>query len=120
MRLALIFALRELRGGVRDFRIFLSCLIIGVMVIAGVTAVSRHIAQGIQQESRTLLGGDLELTLTNQLIEPGQLAFLKRYGTVSQTANMRSMAVFGDEVTLVELKGVDEAYPLLGEPVVSE
>lgn len=115
MKLALILALRELRGGVRDFRIFLSCLIIGVAVIAGVTAVSRHIEQGIRQESRRLLGGDFELTLINQTASTEQLDFLKQYGRVSLTANMRSMAMHGDDVTLVELKGVDENYPLLGE-----
>ncbi len=115
MRLAFLLALRELRGGVRDFRIFLSCLIIGVAVIAAVTSVSRHIAQGIQQESRTLLGGDLELALINQQLSEEQLGFIRKYGAVSLSATMRSMAVHGDDVALVELKGVDAAYPLLGE-----
>jgi len=115
MKLMLTLALRELRGGVRDFRIFLSCLIIGVAVISAVTSVSRHIALGIKQESRTLLGGDFELSLINQTASAEQLDFLKTFGQVSLTANMRSMAVYGDEVTLVELKGVDENYPLLGQ-----
>lgn len=118
VRLAYLIALRELRGGIRDFRIFLSCLILGVAVIAAVTAVSRHIAQGIKQESRTLLGGDFELSLINQRASEEQVAFLKRYGRVSLTANMRAMAMHGDDVTLVELKGVDEHYPLLGTPVL--
>lgn len=110
-----MLALRELRGGVRDFRIFICCLVIGVAVIAAVSAVSRHIALGIRQESRTLLGGDLELSLINQRVDAEQLAFFESYGRVSLTATMRSMAAYGDEVTLVELKGVDGNYPLLGE-----
>jgi putative ABC transport system permease protein len=116
--MALRVALRELRGGVRDFRIFLSCLIIGVAVIAAVTTVSRHIAQGIDQESRTLLGGDLELSTINQRASDAQMDFLRRYGRVSVTATMRSMVVHGEDVTLVELKGVDENYPLLGKAVM--
>lgn len=108
-------ALRELRGGVRDFRIFISCLIIGVAVIAAVNTVSRHIAQGIRAESKTLLGGDVQLSLINQQITDEQRDYLAQYGTLSLTVTMRSMAMHGDEVTLVELKGVDEAYPLLGE-----
>ena len=115
MRLIWVLALRELRGGVRDFRIFLSCLIIGVAVIAGVTSVSHHIAQGIKQESRTLLGGDFELSMINQVASEEQVSFLKQFGQVSMSGNMRSMAVHGDDVTLVELKGIDDAYPLLGE-----
>lgn len=114
MNLAWKLALRELRGGVKDFRIFIGCLMIGVAVIAAVTSVSEQISAGIRQESRTLLGGDLQLSLINQPMAEPALAYLRKAGNVSLTISMRSMAMNGDEVTLVELKGVDEAYPLLG------
>ncbi|NBO18325.1 MAG: FtsX-like permease family protein [Proteobacteria bacterium] len=119
MKLAMMLALRELRGGVRDFRIFISCLVIGVAVIAAVNTVSRQIAAGIRHESKTLLGGDVQLSLINQDITPEQRDYLAQYGRISQTVTMRSMAMHGDEVTLVELKGVDDAYPLLGEATLA-
>lgn len=115
VRMALRMALREVRGGIDDFRIFLGCLFIGVAVIAGVTTVSRHIERGIRQESKTLMGGDLELSLVNQRATPEQLAFFTRYGRVALTTGQRAMATFGDRTALVELKGVDDAYPLLGK-----
>jgi putative ABC transport system permease protein len=119
LRLTLTMAFRELRGGIDDFRIFLGCLFIGVAVIAGVTTVSRHIEHGIRHESKTLMGGDLELSLVNQRATSEQVAFFSRYGRVSLTTGQRAMATFGDNTALVELKGVDDSYPLLGTAILS-
>lgn len=112
--LLLRLALRELRGGIRDFRIFISCLIIGVAVISAVNTLSHTITEGIRNESRTLLGGDIKLSLINQRLDDDPMRFIGKYGRISETVSMRSMAMFGDEVTLVELKGVDRFYPLIG------
>ena len=38
-RLAARFALRELRGGLKGFYIFIACIALGVAAIAGVTSV---------------------------------------------------------------------------------
>lgn len=119
MILALRIALRELRGGVRDFRLFLGCLVIGVAVIAGITSLSDHIDAGIRNESRTLLGGDVEIRMVNVRATEEQLAFLKGYGRVAMTTRQRAMAIAGDNTALVEIKGVDAQYPMLGEAVLA-
>ena len=41
MSLSLSIARRELRGGLRGFRVFLACLALGVAAIAGVAALGR-------------------------------------------------------------------------------
>ncbi len=107
-------ALRELRGGLRDFRLFLGCLVVGITVIAAVGVLSGRIEQGIRRDARALLGGDVEISIVNQRANPGQLAFLRTYGKVSLALSLRAMAASGTDATLVELKGVDDAYPLLG------
>lgn len=56
--LPLRFALRELRGGLRGFYIFLACLALGVAAIAAVGTVRSAIDQGIASEGAALLGGD--------------------------------------------------------------
>jgi putative ABC transport system permease protein len=38
--LALRYALRELRGGLRGFYVFIACIALGVMAIAGVGSVA--------------------------------------------------------------------------------
>ena len=57
------FALRELRGGLHGFRIFVACIALGVMAIAGVGSFSRSLTDGIDREGQVILGGDLSFIL---------------------------------------------------------
>jgi putative ABC transport system permease protein len=45
--LALRYALRELRGGLRGFYVFIACIALGVMAIAGVGSVAPASATGL-------------------------------------------------------------------------
>ncbi len=114
--LPLRFALRELRGGLRGFRILMACLALGVAAIAGVGSLERSIVEGLRADGRTLLGGDLEFRLTHRSADPDERAWLDRVGRISTVASMRAMArnPGNEERTLVELKAVDRAYPLFG------
>ena len=54
------FARRELRGGLKGFRIFLACLALGVAAIAGVGSVRSAIQAGLQDQGAVLLGGEAQ------------------------------------------------------------
>ena len=114
--LAFAVARRELRGGIRGFRIFLLCVVLGVSAIAGVGSLSDALVDGLRRDGRKLIGGDVELRLSLQPANTAQIAHLKAAGQVSQVIEMRSMARRPDGARrgLVELKGVDELYPLHG------
>jgi putative ABC transport system permease protein len=114
--LALRFALRELRGGLRGFRLFVACLSLGVAVIAGIGTLSSSIVTGLERDGRSLLGGDIEYRLTHRGATPEERDFLLRQGAVSETVQMRGMAhsLRSDQRTLIELKAADAAYPLYG------
>ncbi|RIK96393.1 MAG: glycosyl transferase family 1 [Proteobacteria bacterium] len=85
------------------------------MAIAGVGSVAASIGDGLSREGRTLLGGDLAFSLFQREATPEERAFLDRRGAVSTAATLRSMARAGDAApALVEIKAVDDAYPLLG------
>ncbi|MXN65161.1 ABC transporter permease [Stappia sp. GBMRC 2046] len=116
-RLALRFALRELRGGIRGFYIFIACIALGVAAIAGVTSVSRALTEGIIAEGTTILGGDISFRLVHRQAEDDERRFLQTFGEVSEVATMRAMARIPEttEQSLVELKAVDGVYPLYGE-----
>jgi putative ABC transport system permease protein len=45
--LALRYALRELRGGLRGFYVFIACIALGVMAIAGVGSVAASLSDGL-------------------------------------------------------------------------
>jgi putative ABC transport system permease protein len=113
--LALRFARRELRGGIRGFRLFLLCLALGVAIIAAVGSVTATAIAGLERDAKALLGGDLEFRQLYQPIDPAQRAFLAENGIVSETRDMRAMARASDgNRTLTELKAVDTIYPLYG------
>jgi putative ABC transport system permease protein len=114
--LPLRWALRELRGGLRGFGIFLACLALGVAVIAGVGSVAASVAAGLGTNARALLGGDVELHLVHRTATAPEIAFLRDGGAMSRVAEMRAMARSDDgkQVSLIELRAVDNAYPLYG------
>lgn len=114
--LPLRFALRELRGGLRGFYVFIACIALGVMAIAGVGSVAASLSDGLAREGRTLLGGDVAFSLIQREAKPDEVAFLRSRGQVSVAATLRAMARTGDgRLALVELKAVDGSYPMLGE-----
>ena len=124
--IALRFARRELRGGVRGLRIVLACLALGVGAIAAVGSLREGIERVLATEGRRILGGDLEIQSGAQPL-PDTLRdwFRARGGQVSDVVQMRSMLVAtgpgggSGERQLVELKAVDPAYPLVGAAAVS-
>ncbi|WP_158873141.1 ABC transporter permease [Antarcticirhabdus aurantiaca] len=116
LRLAARFAMREMRGGLSGFWIFLACIALGVGAIAAVGSVSSMMTEGIAREGRAILGGDLRLSLVQR--EPGEaeIRSLEALGDLSRSATLRSMARLpdGTNQALAEVKAVDGLYPLFG------
>lgn len=109
-------ARRELRGGLKGFRIFLACLALGVGAIATVQSVASGIRAGIAEDGQAILGGDVELHRLYQPATGEERARFDALGRVSEVAETRGMARSpkDEATTLVELKAVDGAYPLYG------
>ena len=116
LKLALRFALREMRGGLSGFYIFLACIALGVAAIGGVNSVANSVTAGISTQGQSILGGDIRFQLNQREVNPDERAFLDSKGRVAVSANMRSMARLADgsDQSLVEVKAVDNAYPLYG------
>jgi putative ABC transport system permease protein len=111
-------ALRELRGGLRGFYIFIACIALGVMAIAAVGSLADSLAEGLAREGRVILGGDVAFSLIQRETSTAERAFLASRGELSGAATMRAMARTTDgRAALVEVKAVDGAYPLYGRIV---
>ncbi|MEN3929514.1 FtsX-like permease family protein [Microvirga sp. W0021] len=113
--LILKLMLRELRSGLAGFGIFLGCLALGVGAIASVGSTSRALNDGLSQAGSRILGGDMSFSQMQREISDKQRVELERLGPVSSIAILRTMARSGDEVALVEIKAVDEQYPVVGD-----
>ena len=117
---ALRFAGRELRHGaraLRGFGVFLGCLALGVAAIAGVQSTASSIVTGLRADGREILGGDLALRAIYQDLAPDHRRRLEQVSdAVTHFAEMRTMTRRPDAEAsvLIELKAVDERYPLFG------
>lgn len=123
LALARRFAARELRGGLKGFRILVACLTLGVAAIAGVGSLSQSIEEGLKRDGKRLLGGDVALRLLHREANEKQRHYLDRNGKVSAVVEMRAMARSLDAAgkrSLVELKAVDNHYPLIGDMVLEK
>jgi putative ABC transport system permease protein len=110
------FAARELRGGVRGFRIFLACLALGVAAIAAAGSTAEAFRQGLASKASEILGGDLAVTMRQRGFNPAEQAALAKLGRVSYAVGTIAMAEApSGERRLIELRGVNEAYPLAGQ-----
>ena len=109
-------ARRELRGGVRGFRVFLACLILGVGITAAVGSLGEALKAGLARDAKMILGGDVELVQFSQPLADQPMAYLDaNTSALSHVVTMRGMAHVedGSSRSLVELKAVDGAYPLV-------
>lgn len=113
---ALKLALRELRAGLTGFKVFMACLILGVAAIAAIGSLTRAIQEGLEREGQSILGGDVEINIYQREAEPEAVSWFKDQGILSTSARLRTMArVDGvPSSTLVELRAVDDLYPLYG------
>ncbi|MDX1709510.1 MAG: FtsX-like permease family protein [Rhodovibrionaceae bacterium] len=113
-------ARRELRGGLKGFRIFVGCLLLGVAAIAGVGSLSEAMLAGLRSDARALLGGEVEVRLIHRDATAEERAWIEANSArASRTAELRAMLRPAGEAAsaermLVELKAVDTAYPLYG------
>ncbi|MGR3652219.1 MAG: ABC transporter permease [Roseovarius sp.] len=115
LRVAARLAGRELRGGLRGFRIFLGCVILGVAAIAAVGTLRESVQAGLATQGAALLGGDAEIELTYRFASRTERLWMEDAATrVSEIADFRSMAVAGAARELTQVKAVDAAYPLVG------
>lgn len=117
MNLAVRLARREMRSGLGGFRLFISCLALGVAAIAAILSFSRAVEEGLRADAREILGGDVAVSLLYREATPDQVAFMRQQGELVRWIDSRAMArpvKTEGRPSLVQLKAVEPAYPLYG------
>ena len=84
-------AQREIRGSLRKFRVFLGALLVGVAAIGTVGSVAESMRDGINDNARILLGGDLEISSLHTPPNDEIIDAAAALGKVSQVIQMRAM-----------------------------
>lgn len=114
-------ARRDLHLGFRGLRLLFLCLFLGVATLAAIGSLTAAITQELSDRGRTLLGGDIEIAMTQREARLGDKEAFRQLGTFSETIRLRAMAQRAGQgrgdappAILTELKGVDGTYPLYG------
>jgi len=111
-------ARRDLHAGFRGLRLLFICLFLGVATLAAIGSLTAAITDEITQRGQVILGGDIEVAMTQREASAAEKQELRRLGTLSETIRMRAMAQAAAPsavaAVLTELKGVDSVYPLYG------
>lgn len=116
LSLALSIALRELRAGAGRLSIFVLCIALGVAAVAAIGSLSASFDEALARQGRLLIGGDLSFELIHRQADSAERAALESLGEVSESASFRAMARSAEgKSALVEVKAVDNAYPLYGD-----
>jgi putative ABC transport system permease protein len=119
--LALTIALRELRAGAGGLIVFVLCIALGVAAVAAIGSLAAAFDKALAQQGRLLIGGDLSFELIHRQTGPEEKAALEALGQISESASFRAMARAEDgKSALIEVKAVDDPYPLYGEVAVLE
>ena len=105
-----------MRGSLAGMRIVLLCLALGVAAIGTVGDLRAAIEGGVAAQRRALLGGDLDIESPDPW-PAGMVATLCGRGVrLSRVVSLRTMLYGPDgRRMLVEARGVDRAYPLVGQ-----
>jgi len=112
-------SIKELRGSFNEFKIVITSIFIGVFIITAVGSLSQNLKYQIDNKRSELLGGTYELSTTYQEFPRDVKNWLEQNGKVSQIVEMRTMLSSLKSLPykrrIVELKAVDENWPLIGE-----
>ena len=112
-------ASRNLRGGFTGFRIFISCIALGVAAITGIGSLAQSLSDGLATHGRRILGGDISISRMQRPASEQELAFFNQQGVVTHLLSLRAMVRTGDQAAgLAEIKAVDASYPAIGEVVL--
>ena len=66
MRLAWRLALRDLRAGGRGLWLLALCLFLGTAALAGIGSLASSILAALDDQGRTVLGGDLQMRVSQR------------------------------------------------------
>jgi putative ABC transport system permease protein len=109
-------AARDLRAGGRGLWLLLLCLFLGTAALAGIGSLSASILGALDDQSRQMLGGDLEMRVSQRRATVEEGAAFAARGRTSETVSANTMVqpMTGTAPALANIRAVDAGWPLVG------
>ncbi|EAQ27605.1 ABC transporter, permease protein [Erythrobacter sp. NAP1] len=108
-------ARRDLNARFKGLRLLLVCIFLGTAALAAIGTLTASIERELQSSGQALLGGDLEVEVWQRDLTEDELTALGEYGELSGGYRLQAMASTDDAAAPVELKAIDDAWPLYGD-----
>ncbi len=108
---------RDMNARIRGLRLLVICLFLGVATLAAIGSLIVGITDELSSRGRTILGGDIEVSLSQRMATKEEIKTFENIGQLSQTVRLRAMANVKapQNNLLAELKAIDNEYPLYGQ-----
>ena len=112
-RLALRLLRRDWGSG--ELYLLAAALVVTVAAITAVGFFTDRIERAMQRQGGELIAADLAIDASRPIPEAFAQAATERGLSVARTLTFRSVVLAGDDSQLVQVKAVDDAYPLRGQ-----
>ncbi len=130
MRFILNLTRREIRSSWRRLLFFFLCIALGVGSVVALRSLIQNLTRAVGTDARALMTADVDISSTNDFT-PTEIskieAAVAESGIVdgrNETINTSSMARPSDpanaHVKLIELKGIEPPFPLVGDFVLDD
>ncbi len=107
-------ARRDLNARFRGLRLLLVCIFLGTAALAAIGTLTAAIERELESNGQELLGGDLEIEIWQRSLNEQELSAIGEYGEISGGTRLQAMASSGENAAPIELKAVDQKWPLYG------
>lgn len=129
MNFVLNLTFREIRSSWRRLLFFFLCIAIGVGSIVALRSLIQNLSQAVGGDARALLTADIEISSTSDF-SPSEIAMIEevigtsniveeRNETITTAAMAQPVDEANENVSFVELKGIEPPFPLVGNFVLS-
>ena len=108
----------ELRAGILGLRLFIACVTLAAFMLGAVWMLGDGLSRALAENGSVILGGDVAVEVVNAPLDESITTELATLGRLSRVAELRTSAAAGAARAAVEVKAVDEFYPLVGEVVL--
>ena len=124
MRFIFNLTFREIRSSWRRLLFFFLCIAIGVGSIVALRSLIQNLSQAVGSDARSLLTADIEISSTSDF-SPSEISLIEqaigksniieaRNETIAASAMARPVDAANENLSFVELKGIEPPFPLVG------
>ena len=108
-------ARRDLNARFKGLRLLLVCIFLGTAALAAIGTLTAAIERELGSRGQVLLGGDIEIEVSQRDLTRQEKEALASYGTVSGGTRLQAIPNTGEAAAPAGLKAVDENWPMYGD-----